>query len=300
MSHTEGAIDHATMTIDTVATAVAVPIEVDSTSFLWPHYTTLDSLRTHAPHLFRSVSPEALFGVHSEQASIPFAHAEPHAHTATTGFGLLVVALLCLYATLLYRHIGDVRLLLAHITLPGSSGERLQEDSGSSFSRFLTICGWLGIVLAGASIIYFTNDAIPNAWMGLMPQWSALVAALGVILAILVLLIYQTGITALIGLLTFSQPLIEQLWMVKRLLFALLTILCAPPLLLLVLTPQGGGGFWLWIVVSELLISLVLYLHETRMLFISKKISILHWFLYLCTVEIFPISLLWLLALRHA
>ncbi|HBB12318.1 MAG TPA: hypothetical protein DCZ70_09715, partial [Alistipes sp.] len=26
--------------------------------------------------------------------------------------------------------------------------------------------------------------------------------------------------------------------------------------------------------------------------------SILHWFLYLCTVEVFPVSLLWLLAVR--
>ena len=36
----------------------------------------------------------------------------------------------------------------------------------------------------------------------------------------------------------------------------------------------------------------------TLNLFLSKKISILHWILYLCTVEIFPISLIGLLAAR--
>ena len=41
-----------------------------------------------------------------------------------------------------------------------------------------------------------------------------------------------------------------------------------------------------------------LYLKESLNLFISKKISILHWFLYLCTVEIFPVSLLWLSLVR--
>ena len=36
------------------------------------------------------------------------------------------------------------------------------------------------------------------------------------------------------------------------------------------------------------------YLKESLMLFLSKKISILHWFLYLCAVEIFPVSFVWL------
>ena len=39
---------------------------------------------------------------------------------------------------------------------------------------------------------------------------------------------------------------------------------------------------------------LLLYLKESLMLFLSKKISILHWFLYLCAVEIFPVSFVWL------
>jgi len=61
---------------------------------------------------------------------------------------------------------------------------------------------------------------------------------------------------------------------------------------------QGTGGVWFCIIAVELAAAAALYLKETLNLFLSKKVSILHWFLYLCTVEVFPVSLLWLLAVR--
>ena len=131
-------------------------------------------------------------------------------------------------------------------------------------------------------------------------DWAALLWTLLLLGALLVVVLYQVLVTAAIGALTFSQHLIEQLWMVKRLLFAFMTLLCMPTLLLFLPTPASKGTVWLWVILIELVISLILYLHETRALFISKKISKLHWILYLCTVEIFPFSLLWLLAERFA
>lgn len=47
-----------------------------------------------------------------------------------------------------------------------------------------------------------------------------------------------------------------------------------------------------------MIVTAILYLREVLNLFISKKVSILHWILYLCIVEVFPVSLLWLLVAR--
>ena len=69
-------------------------------------------------------------------------------------------------------------------------------------------------------------------------------------------------------------------------------------LLLFALCPRGTGDVWFCIIVIELLATVFLYLRETLNLFLSKKISILHWILYLCIVEVFPVSLLWLLVAR--
>ncbi len=274
------------------------PASQHESSFLWPHYTNLEALAATANTPFRVVEPTALFGLRSEQATIPLPSFVTRPHTASAGYGLLLVGLVCLYATLIYRHLGDVRLLLARMTLTGSAGERLQEDSGSSFSKFLTICGWLGLGLLSAAVVRVAAPALPIEWVAQMPEWAALTVVVALLGAFLLVLLYQAGVTALVGVLTFSQPLMQQLWLVKRMLFALMTILCAPPLLLL-LAGDTPSRFWLWVIIIELIISAILYLHETRTLFLSKKISILHWFLYLCTVEIFPISLLWLLVLRH-
>ena len=109
---------------------------------------------------------------------------------------------------------------------------------------------------------------------------------------------YQTIAVRLAGALTLSQPFIAQLMLLKRTCFALGMILISPPLLLFALCPQGTGGVWFCIIAVELAAAAALYLKETLNLFLSKKVSILHWFLYLCTVEVFPVSLLWLLAVR--
>ena len=269
-------------------------------AFLFPHYTTLDSLRTHAVSPYREVDAATLYGSHSEQAAIPLpAHHTP-LPTASCGYGLLVLLLLGLYAALLYRHMGDVGVLLTRVFRVGASGERLQEDSGSSFSRFLNICGWLGVGALAAAVVRFVAPVLALGAPSVSLEWDALLWTLLLLGALLVVVLYQVLITMAIGALTFSQHLIEQLWMVKRLLFAFMTLLCMPTLLLFLPTPASKGTVWLWVILIELVISLILYLHETRALFISKKISKLHWILYLCTVEIFPFSLLWLLAERFA
>lgn len=97
---------------------------------------------------------------------------------------------------------------------------------------------------------------------------------------------------------TVSQPFVSQLMLLRRTYFALAVIVTSPALLLFALCPRGTGNVWFTVITIELAMTAFLYLKESLNLFISKKISILHWFLYLCAVEIFPVSLLWLSLVR--
>ena len=63
-------------------------------AFLFPHYTTLDSLRTHAVSPYREVDAATLYGSHSEQAAIPLPAHHATLPTASCGYGLLVLLLL--------------------------------------------------------------------------------------------------------------------------------------------------------------------------------------------------------------
>ena len=109
---------------------------------------------------------------------------------------------------------------------------------------------------------------------------------------------FQLATVRMAGAVTLSQPFISQVVLLKRTYFTLAVIVTSPVLLLFALCPRGTGGVWFCIIVIELIVTAILYLREVLNLFISKKVSILHWILYLCIVEVFPVSLLWLLVAR--
>ena len=219
--------------------------------------------------------------------------------SAALGAILIVLLLAATYAMLLYRNLGDVRTLLGRISRDAATGKRFSEDpGGSGYSRFLNIATAIGLLFLGVAAVKYGDTLMPGRLAASIPQGAALIFSLLVSLASLGVAAYQTIAVRLAGALTLSQPFIAQLMLLKRTCFALGMILISPPLLLFALCPQGTGGVWFCIIAVELAAAAVLYLKETLNLFLSKKVSILHWFLYLCTVEVFPVSLLWLLAVR--
>jgi len=112
----------------------------------------------------------------------------------------------------------------------------------------------------------------------------------------IVLVVVQYIILLIVGFVTRSLPTIHTLMRVRLTYFVFATVVVAPFLLVL----QMSEGVMVWRVATCLAagLTLMLYIRESLDLFISKKISILHWFLYLCTVEIVPVTLLWQMAIR--
>ena len=253
-----------------------------------------------APSEWRDTTSAAIFGAQStlaEPARIPLA--PPPSLTENAVFQSFVLLLAATYAMLLYRNLGDVRTLLGRISRDTATGERLSEDpGGSGYSRFLNIATAIGLLLLGVAAVKYGDTLMPGRLAEAIPQGAVLILSLLASLAALGVAAYQAIAVRLAGTLTLSQPFIAQLMLLKRTYFALGVVLISPPLLLFALCPQGTGGVWFCIVAIELTAAAVLYLKETLNLFLSKKVSILHWFLYLCIVEVFPISLLWLLAVR--
>ena len=84
----------------------------------------------------------------------------------------------------------------------------------------------------------------------------------------------------------------------KRLLHTKLMNMCIgmaavlPAGLVFLLSPDPMARTAFYIMAIECLILLIIFVKETFLLFVSEKISILHWILYLCALEIFPASLM--------
>lgn len=261
----------------------------------WP--AAVDSTQTGP---WRDTTATALFG--GESCTVQPAGIERPVGESLTdnavfqGFVLLLAAT---YATLLYRNLGDVKTLLSRIFRDTASSKRIAEEPGSNgFSRFLYVTTAIGMLFMGVIVVKY-GDTLLSAELGRALSHGAVLAlSLLATLAWCGVVIFQFLLVRITGAVTLSQPFISQLTLLRRTYFALGVIVTSPTLLLFALCPRGTGGAWFIVGAVELIITAVLFLRESLNLFISKKISILLWILYLCAVEVFPISLLWLLVAR--
>lgn len=254
--------------------------------------------------LYRPATAKEVFGNFSVAVvPAPVFHEEPvRPLTGNPFFEGFVLLLAAAYAILLYRHIGDVQLLLYRVSHDRASSERLMEDpGGNTLTRFLKISSVIGLLFIGVAAARYAETFIaPDLLSQLPPLPPQAVAAVSLLFAALWALIaaYQSLVLRTVTTVTLTRPFMNQLWLLKRTYFALAVVIATPPLLLFALCPPDTGRLWLGLSLLESAVTAVLYVRETLHLFLSKKVPILHWFLYLCAVEIFPFSLLALMAVR--
>lgn len=269
---------------------------------LYAHATTLHYLPDGTPlEGYRTVGAGEFFGQQSLLAAPrPAAQQQPRL-TDELPFQGLVLLLTLLFGLLLYRNPGDMRALVGRVAFERRNSERTSDESGNAgFTRFLNIALALGFLLAGVTAVRLCDR--PDIAQELLSMGNgstlSLLLALGV--GLLFLLVYLYGILLLraVGGVTLTSGFTTQLIRIKRGYAALGAIILAPVILLFALSPLGSDTIWAGLLTAGWLITFLLYLRETFALFISKKVSILHWILYLCAVEIFPVTLLWLLVVR--
>lgn len=269
---------------------------------LYAHATTLHYLPDGTPlEGYRTVGAEEFFGQQSLLVTPRPVVPQPQRLTDELPFQGLVLLLTLLFGLLLYRNPGDMRALVGRVAFERRDSERTSDESGNAgFTRFLNIALALGFLLAGVTAVRLCDR--PDIAQELLRMGSgstlSLLLALGV--GLLFLLVYLYGILLLraVGGVTLTSGFTTQLIRIKRGYAALGAIILAPVILLFALSPLGSDTLWAGVLTAGWLITFLLYLRETFALFISKKVSILHWILYLCAVEIFPVTLLWLLVVR--
>ena len=210
-------------------------------------------------------------------------------------YNLLAVLLFLYYMYCLYRYYDDVVALLETIfsrqsASSGRVGERRRSDIfyGSLGKLFLLGVCFVSVLSVGA----FMHYDVP------VPQSMIIYLPFAVVALFLMVIVVQNLLLGLIGVVTRSLGEVAALLRIRLVYFVLATLLAAP-LLLVAMVGQGVGyRVWLNIGFMAIAVSAILFVRESIGFFISKKVSILHWILYLCTVEILPLSLLWQVAVR--
>lgn len=205
-----------------------------------------------------------------------------------TAFQLLCLGLLVTIALLL--HYRNAVGTLATVLWRGFTEDFESNRKDTTLtSGFFKIAGVTGIVAMTTALVrttplWLTDGVVEREWI--VPAAAAAVTAVTAAIAL-----YQWLLLSATAFVADGRDFIATLLYIKKVYFVAVAIFIAPVVLLSALSPEAGGtGFY--ILAAECLILSFLFLKETFMLFIRKKVPIFQWFLYLCTVEAFPLTLI--------
>ena len=206
---------------------------------------------------------------------------------------LFVALIFIYYLFCICRYYDDIRALLSSVfdskvQHAGRAGERRRSDIfyGSLGKLFMLGTCFVGVL---------TALAIARAGVGL-PQQVMMYAPFAVMAIYLGVIIVQYLFLSIVGFVTQSYGEVAALMRIRLTYFVLGTIMVAPIVLMALIGTGVSADVWLNVVFVAIGVVVVLFVRESVGFFISKKVSILHWILYLCTVEILPLSLLWQVA----
>ena len=148
------------------------------------------------------------------------------------------------------------------------------------------------MILMGTVILSLCTLRLGSMW-GIIPQGFSPWVVCGVSLAALLLeLLLKMGSIYLVSAVCENYGVGRALIGIKSLYLAVCFVVVIPFGILFLLSPEIPSKVGFFGMALAVAIALIIFVKETFLFFVSQKISILHWFLYLCALEIFPLSLI--------
>jgi len=142
-------------------------------------------------------------------------------------------------------------------------------------------------------------DVAGTAGLDGLPQWLPAVATVAVAVAVAVIVAAETAVVAAAGRLTLSRTFTGELLREKRNSLAAVALVAAPLVAMWTGVNPERDRIIVYIIVAVTIICAAMFVIRTFAAFVRQKVSVLVWFLYLCTVEIFPVYALVLTATNN-
>ena len=246
----------------------------------------------------REVSVAEILGAESSLVDGGAAFVEPGTLVGDGFFQAMAVLLLVVIISFTARHKRQIVTMLGRMfrgRLPEDySAGRREEMLTRSFLQESTAIGALLVILLLTKYAMLWLPQIFDVPTG----WEVAVAMACSLAGIVAIGLFEQGLLALVGAVTRSADIVGALIYLKRVYFAIAAIVMSPAFLLGILSADKLSDLWNILLLIECAFLVLMFIKETITLFIQKKIPILHWILYLCAVEVFPMSLIWALTMR--
>ena len=219
----------------------------------------------------------------------------PWADMLSPIYNILIVLVAIYYMFCIYRYFDDIVVLFSsvfnrNIVSSDRTSERRRSDIfyGSLGKLFL-----LGVCFVGLLCGMWCQNVGFQ-----LPAQVVLYLPLAVILSFFAIITVQYLVLMVVGFVTRSLSEVGSLLRIRLIYFVLTSVMVSPILLISQMGTSLGYQMWQKVGFVAAFVALGLFFRESIKLFISKKVSILHWILYLCAVEILPITLLWQVVVR--
>lgn len=207
--------------------------------------------------------------------------------------GVILVAIFVAYLFILYAYGGHCGQMVK-IILGGHIGIRVADELSYLYMRAVRSSVALGIALWAMVALRVIDLSLPESHSTLSSLWiGPMFVVAGVALGAI-----QRGLTGGICALVRRPDLAQGVSILADTTMALVALV-ATPLGLFFVVNAGSSAVWFGVAaVVVAALGLVIFAGKSLIFFIEQKISILLWFLYLCTVVLIPIGIVVALVVR--
>ena len=174
--------------------------------------------------------------------------------------------------------------------------KKLVEERNRIFSRLLkllTATGMAAIAVAGVKFVEIFDNDTASAHRSL--HWLATPVA---IILLYLIHIYRLFVLRTAGYLTYRIDFAKRIVYLTQITFSIGCIFCVPSMIVFAVSTTPAHMAFVYLIGFEVIIWVIYLLVQTYGLFVKENVSILHWFLYLCGVEILPVSFLFVALTR--
>ena len=237
---------------------------------------------------YRAISPDEMFGGGS---NIVVGDAlEPFVPTLTSEplFHILLLATLIVYLNMIYRSAGFIGQLYRDMFTMRTERNMISQGGLLPLQNFKQVASAIGFVSLALVVLRFAEGLIsPDS-----PIYSSTIATYASVAAMFIVVVYVAWYFALHKIVEWvsgsdATAILSSLGYMH---FVRISVVLYPLVAVWLLGIERGDAIVLPLLVIVAVLMIILYLKDTILFFIDKKISILYWILYLCTAFLLPLS----------
>ena len=239
--------------------------------------------------VFGELSTRAEIALHSQELTEGV-----NALASESWYVALTLTLAVFYAVWLPNIIRDRSLSLARFTKSPTPAKGADgEDMDTPQLRARVYVWGLSVGLAALFIVHLLALSLGS---GAVTSWGRVVAVAAVVVTLAQL--YGVAVLRAGGKLVMQVEFAEHIIWLRRQTLIWGVVLLVPTYIICCLVDFNQAQWALQLSVAVVFALSAIFIRHTFLLFIGQNFSILHWFLYLCGVEILPVTFAWALMAR--